>query len=81
VRVASAHSLPSEWWSVPVSGEAATQLTQIQSPGLYAWLSPDGTQLASFSGNGIFVMAPDGSGLTMIVSDVGGIPGTVNWIP
>jgi Tol biopolymer transport system component len=81
VRTASAHSIPSEWWSVPASGGAATQLTHIQSPGLYASLSPDGTQLASFSGNGVFVMAPDGSGLTMIVSDVGGIPGTVNWIP
>jgi Tol biopolymer transport system component len=81
VQVASAHSLPEDWWSVPVAGGGATQLTHIQAPSLYASLSPDGRLLASFSGNGVFVMGLDGSGLTMIVNDVGGIPGTVNWIP
>jgi len=81
VRVASAHSLPEDWWSVPCAGGVPTQLTHIEAPSLYASLSPDGQLLASFSGNGVFVMGPDGSGLTMIVNDVGGIPGTVNWIP
>jgi len=81
VRVASAHSLPEDWWSVPLAGGEVTQLTHVQAPSLYASLSPDGKWLASFSGNGVFVMDPDGTGLTMVIPDVGGIPGTVSWIP
>ena len=80
VQAASAHNVISEWWSVPASGGTPTQLTHIQAPGLYGSISPDGQLVASFSGNGIFVMHPDGSGLSMIVKDVGGIAGTVNWI-
>lgn len=78
---ASAHSVPSEWWSVPVGGGVPTQLTHIQAIGLYASISPDNRHIASFSGNGVFVMNPDGTGLSLLVSDVGGIPGTVSWIP
>jgi Tol biopolymer transport system component len=81
VIVASAHSLPSDWWQVPITGGTPVQLTQIQAPGLYASYSPDYLHLASFSGLGIFVMNPDGSGGTMLVNDVGGILGTVDWIP
>ena len=66
---------------MPVGGGVPTQLTHIQAPGLYASISPDNQHIASFSGNGVFVMKPDGTGLTMIVNDVGGIAGTVNWIP
>jgi Tol biopolymer transport system component len=80
VRPASAHNVISEWWSVAATGGTPTQLTHIQAPGLYGSVSPDGQQLASFSGNGIFVMRPDGSGMSMIVKDVGGIAGTVDWI-
>ena len=81
VQVASAHNIPSEWWSVPASGGVPTQLTHIQAPGLYASVSPDRQWLASYSGNGIFVMHSDGTGLTIVVNDVGGIAGTVDWIP
>jgi Tol biopolymer transport system component len=80
VQPASAHNVISEWWSVPVTGGTPNQLTHIQAPGLYGSVSPDGQQVASFSANGIFVMHPDGSGLSMIVKDVGGIAGTVDWI-
>ena len=79
-QAASAHNVIPEWWSAPISGGRPTQLTHIQAPGLYGSISPDGRQVASFSGNGIFVMQPDGSGLSMIVKDVGGIAGTVDWI-
>ena len=79
--VAAAHIIPSEWWSVPAGGGVPTQLTHIQAPGLYASISPDNMHIASFSGNGVFVMNPDGTGLTNLIKDVGGIPGTVNWIP
>ena len=77
----SAHNIPSEWWSVPVSGGAVTQLTHIQAASLYASISPDKRTIASFSGDGVFVMNPDGTDLTMLVTDTGGNMGTVNWIP
>ena len=78
---ASAHSVPSDWWSVPLNGGVPTRLTQVAVPGLYASLSPDNQHIASFSGYGVFVMNPDGTDLTMVINDVGGILGTVNWIP
>jgi len=81
VIIASAHSVPSEWWSVPLGGGATTQLTHVQAPGLYASISPDNQHIASFSGYGIFVMNPDGTGLTTVLNDIGSILGTVNWIP
>lgn len=81
VTVASAHTVPSDWWSVPVSGGSATQITHINAIGLFASISPDKQYLASYSGGGIFVMRPDGTDSTMIINDVGGNPGTVSWIP
>ena len=80
MQTVSAHNVISDWWSVPSIGGTPTQLTHIQAPGLYGSVSPDGQQVASFSANGIFVMQPDGSGLSMIIKDVGGIAGTVDWI-
>jgi Tol biopolymer transport system component len=77
----SAHSIPSEWWSAPLSGGPVTQLTHIQAASLYASVSPDNQHIASFSGDGVFVMNPDGSALTMLVTGTGGNLGTVNWIP
>jgi Tol biopolymer transport system component len=82
VQVAHADgSLPSDWWSVPISGGAAKSLTQIQSLALYGVYSPDQKFVASYSASGIFVMKPDGTNLTMVVSDIGGIVGSVNWLP
>ena len=81
VTAASAHTVPSDWWSVPIAGGAATQVTHINAVGLFASISPDKQYIASYSGGGIFVMRPDGSNSTMIINDVGGNPGTVSWIP
>lgn len=81
VTVASAHAVPSEWWTASRKGGTATQLTQIQAIGLFGSVSPDKKMIASYSGAGIFVMNLDGSGLTMLVKDTGGMPGTVSWIP
>jgi Tol biopolymer transport system component len=82
VRCALANgSLPSDWWSVPISGGEATPLTRLRSASLYGTYSPDANYIASYSATGIFVMKPDGTEVTMIVSDVGGIAGTVNWLP
>ena len=77
----SAHNIPSDWWSVPANGGVPTQLTHIQAASLYAAISPNNHYIASFSGDGVFVMAPDGTNLTMILNNTGGNMGTVNWIP
>ena len=74
-------SLPSDWWSIPVTGGTPKQLTNVQSLALYGVFSPDHKHIASYSTDGIFVMRPDGSELTVVVPDVGGIPGAVSWIP
>lgn len=82
VQIAKAHSgVASDWWSVPVEGGTVTQLTKIQTPSLFGSFSPDGQHIASHSLNGIFVMKPDGSKLTMLIPNLQAIPGTVVWIP
>jgi len=81
VRIARAHNVPSEWWSVPVTGGTITQLTNIQTTNLFASFAPDGKHIASHSTSGIFVMKPDGSQLTMLVPNPQAVPGTVSWKP
>jgi hypothetical protein len=79
VQIVKAHSVPSDWWSVPLSGGAPTRLTQIQSTNLYANMAPDHHHLVSFDMDGLFVMELDGSNLTSLFPDPGG--STVNWLP
>jgi len=81
VQIAEAHSVPSDWFSVPLAGGDVTRLTTIQDTSLFASISPDKRLIASYSGGGIFVMNPDGTNLNLILPDSGGVPGTVNWIP
>jgi Tol biopolymer transport system component len=80
VQSVKAHNIPSDWWSVPISGGEATRLTQIQTIKLFASVSPDGKHIASLSGEGIFVMDPDGSNLTRLLLDPE-VSSVVNWIP
>jgi Tol biopolymer transport system component len=81
ITVASAHAVPSDWWSLPRIGGTPTQITHIMAVGLFASISPDKHYIASYCGGGIFVMRPDGTDATMLIGDVGGRPGTVSWIP
>ncbi len=82
VTVVHAHGfIPSDWWSVPLTGGEPVRLTHVYSPGLFASLSPDARYIASYSSSGIFVMNPQGKNLTQIVSYTGGISGMVCWIP
>jgi Tol biopolymer transport system component len=74
-------TLPSDWWRVAASGGKAIQLTHVQSLALFGTFSPDRKYIASCSLDGIFVMKPDGSEVSMVVNDTGGISGTVSWIP
>jgi Tol biopolymer transport system component len=80
IEAVSAHDVPSDWWSVPVTGGVPTQLTNIQTINLFASISPDEKHVASVSGEGLFVMSLDGSGLTQLLLDPG-VHGTVNWTP
>jgi len=80
VRIAKAHNVPSDWWSVPISGGMVTRLTQIQTTKLFASISPDRQHIASVSGEGIFVMNADGTNLQQLLFDPG-VSGVVNWIP
>jgi hypothetical protein len=82
VTVALAHgAIPSDWWSIPLTGDLPTQLTHIQSLSLYASLSPDLKHIVSYSVDGIFVMDLNGRSMTKVVNYTGGTSGTVDWIP
>ncbi len=81
VSAASAHNIPSDWWSVPVDGGVVTQLTHLQTTALFASILPSQKYIASYSGMGLFVMSPDGTGLQMLSDKVGGLPSSLNWIP
>jgi len=81
VKIAKAHNVPSDWWSVPVTGGEITQLTNIQTTNLFASFAPDSKHIASHSTSGIFVMKSDGSELTMLIPNPQAVPGTVTWIP
>lgn len=80
IQIAKAHAVPSDWWSVPITGGAITRLTQIQTINLFGSISPDKQHIASVSGEGLFVMDLDGSNLTRLLLDPG-VSGTVCWIP
>jgi Tol biopolymer transport system component len=81
IRVASAEGEPSDWWSVPVGGGEITQLTNIRHRGLYASIAPDNQYIAIFSKDNMFVMKPNGSELTILISELHGFSGTLTWIP
>lgn len=82
VQAAKAHSnVPSDWWTISVDGGEMTQLTNIQSRGLFGSLSPNHQYLASYSLDDIFVMKTDGTQLTHLIPNPLSVPGTVSWIP
>jgi Tol biopolymer transport system component len=80
IQVVKAHNIPSDWWSVPITGGVPTRLTQLQTIRLFASISPDKEHIASVSGEGLFVMDLDGSSPTQLIIDPG-VSGTVSWIP
>lgn len=80
VQSALAHDVPSDWWSVPVSGGEVTRLTRLQTVRLFGSISPDQQHLASLSGDGIFVMDFDGSNLMRILHDTT-VSSALIWLP
>jgi hypothetical protein len=79
VKVASAHSVPSDWYIVPAGGGQPQRLTAINDVGMFADLSPDGTRMAFISATGLYVMNVDGSELEQISNEI--LVGTVDWLP
>jgi len=81
IRIAKAEGEPSDWWSVPVDGGEITRVTNIRHRSLYASISPDNQYVASFNRDNIFVMKPDGSELTILISELHGFFSIGSWIP
>jgi len=81
IQSANAEGQPSDWFSVPVDGGEIIQLTHLQSPYLYASLSPHKQHIVSYGGDEIFIMKPDGSELTILISGLHSFYGTVSWLP
>ena len=79
VRVASAHSVPSDWYSAPLSGGTPQRLTNLGDINLNGSLSPDGSRVAFIAAGGLYLMNVDGSNLIQLSTDI--MIGTVNWVP
>lgn len=79
VKAASAHSLPSEWWRVPVTGGEPEQLTHLMDSGLNGNYAPDGQHIGFIAASGVYVMKPDGSGLTKLSDEA--VSGGIAWVP
>lgn len=80
IQIVKAHNVPSDWWSVPITGGIPVRLTQLDTINLFATISADEKKIASLSGEGIFIMNTDGSNVTRLLSDTG-VLGTLNWLP
>ena len=80
VQVAKAHSVPSDWWSVPVTGGDPMRLTQLETVNLFASVLSDQKHIVSISADGLFAMEFDGSGITRLLSEPE-IYGSVRWMP
>jgi dipeptidyl aminopeptidase/acylaminoacyl peptidase len=79
VEVASAHSVPSDWYMVSIGGGEPQRLTNLNDVGMSADLSPDGQRVAFISATGLYIMNLDGSDIYMLSNHV--YIGTVDWIP
>ena len=80
VKVASAHSVPSDWYCRPLDGsEAPEQVTHLNAIGLYGDFDPTGQNWAFVSSDGVNMMKADGSELRRLKD----IPttGSVDWVP
>jgi Tol biopolymer transport system component len=79
IETASAHTVPSDWYSVTISGGQPQRLTNLYDIGMYGDLSPDGQQIVFISATGLYIMNVDGSDLFTLSNQV--YVGTVDWIP
>jgi Tol biopolymer transport system component len=79
IQVASAHNVPSDWYTAPIEGGQPQRMTNLEDTGLYGALSPDGEQIVFISASGLYEMDLDGSNLVQLSGDV--FLGTIDWLP
>ena len=79
IQIASAHTIPSDWYRVNMASGQVDRLTNLNDTGMYATVSPDKKWIAFISQTGLYVMRIDGSGLTQLSDLVA--TGTVDWTP
>jgi Tol biopolymer transport system component len=79
IQIASAHTIPSDWYRVSISGGQVDRLTNLNDTGMYATVSPDKNWMAFISQTGLYVIRIDGTGLTQLSDLVA--TGTVDWVP
>ena len=77
VGVAQAHNVPSDLFIMKI-GEPPHQLTHLADGGFIEDFSPDGQFIVFSCSSGVYVIRPDGSGLTLIMSDP--VYGTIQWV-
>lgn len=80
VHIASAHTVPSDFWRIPLAGGPAEQVTDLQDQGMFGTFSPDGNTIAFITATGLYVMNPDGSGLVKVIEGAS-LYGNVEWVP
>jgi Tol biopolymer transport system component len=78
VSVAQAHNLPTDLWIVKI-GEDPQQITHLADYGFFMAYSPDGQYIVFACSSGVFIIRPDGSELTQIISDP--FSGSLQWVP
>ena len=67
LQTAKAHSLPSDWYRLPLTGGESVRLTEIEAVGLYGRFAPNETATFAFaSQKGLFSLSPDGENLSLI---------------
>ena len=78
VTPVDAHTLPSDWYQVTLANGQIKRLAGVQDTNMVGAFSPDGDWIAFVSLKGVFVMKPDGSGLTQIASLMG--INSLSWV-
>lgn len=71
VQVASAHTLPSDWYRIPLAGGEIEQLTALNGISMYGRFAPDNQPLFAFSSQGgLYTMSVDGENVQKIQDGV-----------
>jgi hypothetical protein len=73
-----AHPQASDWYQIALANGQVKRLADVRDSNMIGAFSPDGKWIAYISPKGVFVMRPDGSGLTQIASLMG--TGSLKWV-
>lgn len=80
MRIARAHDVPSDFWRIHFPTGEVQRVTELFDRGMNGVFSADGEWIAFLSATGAFVMRPDGSELTPILTSAS-LYGVPAWIP